>query len=899
MTWVGLFRRLINRQQVEKDLDDEVQSYLSIKTERYRAQGLSLEEARRAARMECEGPEQVKEKVRETRMGAALETTLRDVQYAVRVLRKSPAFTAVAVLSLALGIGANTAIFSVIYAVVLRSLPVQHPEQLVALSHANLQRSGMSSLTYPLYRELRDRKDLFGGMLCTAGMSPSLSVNGSAERVTGEMVSANYFDVLGLKPYIGRLFHSDDETTAGANPVVILSYGFWQRRFAGDPKVIGAVIDLNQTPMTIVGVSPPEFDGLSPGVARDVRVPVTMQPQMHVKASILEQRDNWWLTVVGRLKPGVSRESADAALTVLLQRYHQQNDSGKPLSEYRRKVLQSERMNLLLAGTGLITQAKRAAKQLYVLMAVVVLVLLSGCMNLANLLLARTAARQREIAIRLSLGAGRGRMIRQLLTESILLAAAGGGFGILLSLWGSRLLAGFLLAGADRHISLNVAPDLHVLGFTTGLSLATGILFGLAPALAATRVDVAPELKGEQQRMSGVRLPWRKMLISFQVAISVVLLIGAGLFLKSLNQLRTMGLGFDKRNVLEVSMDPTFNGYSQERAKTFFRDLQENVSRLPGVLSVSFNSLGLVSGSGWGSGITVQGYQPKESGDPGPDRDIAGTGYFTTLRIPMLRGRDFGPSDHAHSRHVAIVNESFARYYFGKQDPIGKLIGPGGQTSPADFAIVGVAKDGKYSNLREDAPRFWYIPYEQFNEDHEIHGLTMYVRTAGDPLKIVSSVRQAVKLIDPKVPIFDVKTLEEQIDANLATDRMVATLSTFFSLLAALVVAIGLYGVMTYAVTKRTREIGIRMALGAQSSAVVQSIMGEVIVLVLVGVALGVPCALGLGRFVASLLFEVKPHDDATFGAAAALVCIVTLLAGYLPARRAASINPTIALRYE
>jgi hypothetical protein len=307
MTWVGLFRRLINRQQVEKDLDDEVQSYLSIKTERYRAQGLSLEEARRAARMECEGPEQVKEKVRETRMGAALETTLRDVQYAVRVLRKSPAFTAVAVLSLALGIGANTAIFSVIYAVVLRSLPVQHPEQLVALSHANLQRSGMSSLTYPLYRELRDRKDLFGGMLCTAGMSPSLSVNGSAERVTGEMVSANYFDVLGLKPYIGRLFHSDDETTAGANPVVILSYGFWQRRFAGDPKVIGAVIDLNQTPMTIVGVSPPEFDGLSPGVARDVRVPVTMQPQMHVKASILEQRDNWWLTVVGERGRGPYR----------------------------------------------------------------------------------------------------------------------------------------------------------------------------------------------------------------------------------------------------------------------------------------------------------------------------------------------------------------------------------------------------------------------------------------------------------------------------------------------------------------------------------------------------------------------------------------------------------------
>jgi predicted permease len=903
MFWKAFVRRLIHRRQVEQDLDEEVNAYLSIKTDRYRSKGLSMDEARCAARIECEGAEQVKEKVREARMGASLETILRDLQYAVRVLRKSPAFTAVAVLSLALGIGANTAIFSVIYAVVLRSLPVQHPEELVALSHANLQRSAMNSMAFPLYKELRDRTDLFAGLLCTTGFSPSLAVNGSAERVTGEMVSANYFDVLGLKPYLGRLFRPSDETTPGANPVVVLSYGFWNRRFAADPKIIGSAVVLNQTPMTVIGVSPPEFDSLNPGIARDLRVPITMQPQMFVKPSILEERDNWWLTVVGRLQPDVSRERAEKALTLFLRRYHDQNNNGKVLSEYRRKVFASEHMNLLLAGTGLVTQAKRAAKQLYVLMAVVMLVLLSGCMNLANLLLARTAARQREIAIRLSLGAGRSRLVRQLLTESILLAAAGGGFGILLSLWASRVLAGFLLAGADSHISLDVAPDLHVLAFTLGLSLLTGLLFGLAPAWGATRMEVAPELKGEQTRVLGMRIPWRKMLVSLQVAISVVLLIGAGLFLKSLNRLRTMDLGFDQRNVLEVSIDPTFNGYSQDRAQTFFRELQQDVSRIPGVLSVSFSSLALVNGSGWGSGITVLGYQPKE-GDPGPDRDIAGPGYFAALRIPIQRGRDFGMQDRAHSPHVAIVNESFARFYFGQQNPIGKLIGPGAgpgrpNQHPVDFTIVGVAQDGKYSNLREETQRFWYVPYEQFNEDSPIHGVTMYVRTVGDPLKAVSAVRHVARGIDANIPVFDVKTLEQQVDANLATDRMVATLSTFFSLLAALVVAIGLYGVMTYAVTKRTREIGIRMALGAPSSAVVHSIMREVIVLVVAGVVLGVPCALALGRFVASLLFEVKPQDSLALSGATLLVSIVTMLAGYLPARRAASISPTVALRYE
>ncbi len=827
-----------------------------------------------------------------------LDRFSQDVRFAIRMLRKSPVFTAVAVLSLTLGIGANTAIFSVINAVILRSLPVPHPEQLVALNHADFQNSAMRSFPYLFYRELRDHNDIFSGILCQTGMSPSLSVNGNAERVSGELVSANYFDVLGLRPHAGRLFRAEDETAGGANRVIVLSYSFWRRRFAGDLSIIGKAVDLNTTPMTVIGIGPPEFDSLTTGFNPDVRVPITMQPQMYLSGSMLASRDDWWLHLVGRLKSGVTREEAEAALTARLRRYVKQVNNGQPVSEFRRHVFESTRMNLLPAGTGLATQAERGAKQLWVLMAVVGIVLLSGCLNIANLLLARTAARRREIAVRLSLGAPRRRLIRQLLTESVLLAFAGGAGGVVFAVAGARLLAMFLTAG-QPGMSLHVMPDARVLTFTLALSLLTGILFGLAPAVQGTRIDVTPELKGELSRLPGTRISWRKALVSIQVALSVLLLIAAGLFLRSLIRLRTMDLGFDQRNVLEASLDPTLIGYGQRQTQAFYREVGDRVARIPGVLSVSFSSVGLVSDSDWGSGITVQGYQPKED-DVGPDRNIVGPRYFSTLRIPMIKGRDFTTRDHAHSPHVAIVNETFARFYFGKQDPIGKLIGPGGKTPVADFAIVGVAKDGKYANLRESATRFWYIPYEQYGETgRELHGLAMYARTAGDPLKEAGAVRRVVHSLDPKVPVFDVKTLEQQIDEDLATDRMVATLSTFFSLLTALIAAIGLYGVMTFSMTQRKREIGIRMALGAQRSAVIRSVMREVAVLIALGIALGIPCALGLGKFVKSILFEIKPTDEFVFVTAIALSVVVTLAAGYLPARRAASIDPTVALRYE
>ncbi|MBV9499312.1 MAG: ABC transporter permease [Acidobacteriaceae bacterium] len=827
----------------------------------------------------------------------ALERLAHDLRFAIRMLRKSPAFTAVAVLSLTLGIGANTAIFSVINAVILRSLAVRNPEQLVALNHSDFRNTPSRSFPYPFYRELRDHNDIFSGILCQTGFDSSLSVKGDAQRVTGEMVSANYFTVLGLQPYAGRLFRPDDETSAGANRVVVLSYNFWRRRFGGDGSIIGRVVDLNTTPMTVIGVAPPEFDSLRTGFNPDVRVPITMQPQMYLSDSMLDNREDWWLYVVARLKPGVTRQRAEATLTARLRRYRKQSNNGQPISEFRRRMFESTRVNLLLAGTGLATQAERGAKQLWILMAVVAIVLLSGCLNIANLLLARTAARRREFAVRLSLGAPRRRLIRQLLTESILLAFAGGACGIAFAIAGARLLTMFLTAG-QNGVSIDVTPGARVLAFTLVLSLLTGILFGVAPAFQGTQVELTPELKGEQLRFPGTRIPWRKALVSVQVALSVLLLIGAGLFLRSLIRLRTMDLGFDQKNVLQATVGPTLIGYGQQQVLTFYRELGDRVARIPGVLSVSFSSIGLVSDSDWGSGITVQGYQPKED-DVGPDRNIVGPGYFSTLHIPIIEGRDFTERDHARSPHVAIVNEIFARFYFGNQNPIGKLIGPGGKGQVLDFAIVGVAKDGKYANLREEPQRFWYIPYEQYAETQDLHDLTLYARTTGDPMKETGAIRRVVRSLDPKVPVYNVKTLEEQIDQDLASDRMVATLSSFFSLLTALIAAIGLYGVMTFSMTQRTREIGIRMALGAQRSSVVNSVMREVTMLIALGIAVGVPCALGLGRFVKSILFEIKPTDQFVFITAIVLAVVVTLTAGYLPARRAASIDPTLALRYE
>jgi predicted permease len=884
-------RSLFRTPAVEHELDDELRFHFERQVEKNLAAGVTPQEARYAAHRTIGGIAQIEEQCRDERRVRFLSDTLQDLRYAVRMLRKSPAFAAIAVLSLALGIGANTAIFSLINAVLLQALPVQNPEQLVRLTHANLRNARSTSFPYPFYRELRDHATVFTGVVCQSDVELGLSVNGGTEQVSGEFVSGNYFEVLGIKPYIGRLFAPDDERLGG-RPVAVLSYGFWRRRFGADPGIVGRTIDLNTIPVTVLGVSPPSFDGLEIGQPPDLMAPIAMQAQIQMQRSYLES-NNEWLTLVARVKPGVAYGEAQAAAQSMLLRYMEAGRIGAR-TEYERRLFVSERLLFEPAAKGFQNLGKRFRLALKVLMAVVGAVLLIACVNIANLLLARTVSRQREIAVRLALGAGRGRLIRQLLTENILLALLGGILGILFAFWAGNLLVSFI-PQRGSSLALRLSPDLRVLSFTLAVSFMTGIFFGLAPALQSAKLNVTPNLKGEPPLLPGMRLPWRKLLVSVQVGLSLLLLIGGGLFARSLHNLRTMDTGFVRENILVMAMNPTLAGYKIDQTKPFFRAVLAHVSALPGVRSATFSAQGLINQSTWGSGITVEGFAPIE-GDVGPNRDIVAPGYFTTLSIPILLGRDFGTHDGENAQHVAIVNEKFVHFYFGNRNPIGRRIGPGYKGAMTDYVIVGVAKDGKYATLREETPRFWYIPYEQWPF---VNMLYLYARTAGDPTRMAAAIRHEIAAVDKNVAVFDIKTLDAQVEEDLAADRLVAILSGFFSLLAAVLAAIGLYGVMAYTVTRRTREIGIRMALGAVRGEVVWLVLREVALLAVLGIAIGVPAALALSRLVASMLYGVNPRDVVTLEAATLLMAVVAVAAGYFPARRAARVDPMVALRYE
>ncbi len=876
-------RYLFSRRRFESDLEQELRFHLEMAAE---------ERGADQARREFGSSLRAREDTRSAWQIRWLEDLVSDLRHALRALRRSPGFAAAAILSLALGIGANTAIFTLINALLLRTLPVREPQQLVLVDRSNMESKSLTSFPYPFYRELRDHNGVFSGVLCYSNMSPSLRVGASPERVTGELVSGNYFDVLGVRPYVGRLFTQEDDRVPGRERVVVLSFGFWQRGFGADPGIVGSVVHLNTTPMIVIGVTPPGFDGLEAGDSTDVRAPMMMRAEMSAETySQLESRGDWWLSIAGRLRPGVNRKRAEGAVLPMLIRYEQANAGDPPMTDYERRVLASERIVLDPLARGTQRLGNKFRRALYVLMAIVGTVLLIGCVNIANLLLARSAARQREIAIRLALGAGRGRLVRHMLTESTLLAALGGILGIGIAYWGARVMLTF----SAESPSLDVAPDLSVLAFTLAVSVCTGLLFGLAPAIQSTRVSVTPELKGGDRSAGAARLSFGNILISVQVALSLVLLTGAGLFARSLYNLRTMDAGFDRRNVVVVKLDPTVAGYSVERVKQFYSEARSRVEAMPGVRAASYAAMGLIGHGNWGSGISMEGYTRPES-DPGPLRNFVGPGYFRTAGIPIVMGRDFTPADAGASQHAAIVNEKFARFYFGNKNPIGKRIGAEGEKGPPDYAIVGVAKDGKYASLREETPRFWYIPYEQYPMALSLH---LYVRTVGDAGKMTAALRRAIQDVDRNVLISDIKTLEMQVDEDLDTDRLLATLSTFFSLLATVLASIGLYGVMAYSVARRTRDMGIRMALGAERSDVLWLVLRQAMLLVAIGMAIGVPVTLALVRLVSSLLFGLQANDPVALTLAVVTLAVVAAVASYLPARRASRLDPMTALRYE
>jgi predicted permease len=821
-------------------------------------------------------------------------------RYAVRTLIKTPAFTMVVVLTLALGIGANTAIFSLTDQVLLRLLPVKSPERLVVLDGPGAFQGrsfNNGTFSYPIYRDFRDRNTVFDGVLARFPAPLTLMTNGQAERVSSELVSGNYFDVLGVRAYIGRTFTPDDDKTPGAHPVAILSHNYWTRRFGGDPGVLNRTITLNGLPMTIVGVTPAGFYGVTVGDNPDVMVPVMMKAQMTPTWDDLQNRRSRWLTVMARLKDGITPGQAEAAMNVLYRQINEQelNAIKAPSQSFRERFV-SKHLFLRPGQKGRSDLRNEFSTPILVLMGMVGLVLLIACANVANLLLARGAARQKEVAIRLAIGASRGAIIRQRLIESFLLSAAGALLGLAFAWWTGTLLLK-MLPFDEAARTLSPAPDARVAAFALGASVLTAMLFGLAPALQSTRPALVSTLKDESGSVVGGtgHARFRKGLVVAQVGLSVLLLAGAALFARSLYNLKSLNPGFQADQLLGFSLDPSLNGYSRARSVALFQQLQDELSTLPDVRSATASVIPLMTDTNWSSSVRVEGYKAREGEDMNPDVDAVAPGFFATMGQPLVVGREFTVKDVLGAPKVAIINETMAKYYFGSGNAVGHRIG-WGRTDATDMEIVGVVKDSKTSTLRQEPRRFVYVPYMQ---EDELGSITFYVRARGSASSVGASVRQVEQRVDPNLPIYDMKTMTTVMDESLFIERMVAALSVAFGALATLLAAIGLYGVMSYSVARRTREIGIRMALGAERSSVLWLVLKEVALMVAIGVGIGLPLAIALSRVVQAQLFALSAHDPIALAGAAALLAVVALVAGYLPARRATRVDPMLALRYE
>jgi predicted permease len=840
-----------------------------------------------------------------------LDGLRQDLRYGFRLLGKSPGFTAVVVLSLALGIGANTAIFSLIDAVMLRMLPVKSPEQLVLLSWASPKweatyhnysgwggcggKPGMKSgcsFSYPVFEDIQAHNGVFSEVLADGGMDEvNLVLNGRAGLTETEPVSGGYFATLGVQPILGRAITPEDDRP-GAVPVAVIGEGLWERRFGREASALGRAVSINGATFTIVGVAPARFAGLQPGFRKDLWIPLAMLPNVRpsMKASMFHQRDAWWVIVVGRLKPGVGEVQARAALDVIFR----QGLTAAP------KPQQLPHIELSSASKGLEVLRQFYAKPLLILMAVVGLVLLIACANVANLLLARATARQKEIAVRLSLGAGRRRITRQLLAESLLLSLAGGAMGLILGYWLSDLLLALVAAGQMR-ISLEVHPDARVLVFTIAVSVLTGILFGIAPALRGTRVDLSPALKANAGSLFGSagrrsRLGLGKGLVAAQVAMSLLLLVGAGLFLRTLVNLGNVNLGFNPRNILLFGLNLTHSAGKDHPTATFYRDLLARLQALPGVVSTSLSQATLVSGSLMRSDYSFEGYTPAPHEDMSADVLPVGPRFFETMGIPLRLGRSIELQDTERDAKVAVVNEALVHRYYRGQNPVGRHLG-GDREEKQETEIVGLVGDAKYDDIREQAPPTIYTPYQLGKQNPKM--VYFEVRTAGDPNALIPTVRRVVEQMESDLPLLDVKTQTSQIDEMLVQERMFAKLTSAFGLLALVLACVGIYGIMAYAVVRRTSEIGIRMALGAERRSILTMVMRETLLLVVMGVAIGIPVALAATRLISSMLYGLKPSDPVTLAAATGVMLAVAACAGYLPARRASRVDPMVALRDE
>ena len=894
-------RSLFGKRRAERELEAELRAHIMALTEENMRRGMSEEEARCAARREFGGVEQAKEAYREQRGLPFLETLAQDLRYAQRMLANSPGFTAVTVLTLALGIGANTGLFSLINAVLLGSLPVQRPGELVVVKYTDSRSQELNEdFSYPMYQAIRDKNTVFTNVLTRSGVDFNAGYGGQSERAVGELVSGNYFETLGIHPFLGRLISPDDDRTPGAHPVAVFSYGYWQRRFGGDASVIGREIILNNNSMRVIGVTPPGFYGTELARDPDIRVPMMEATIFRpVPANRLRNPRHRWMTVMARRNPAVTIEQAQAALDTL---YRQEltaelQELGSRINSHDRERALASRIELVPGSQGFAHLRREMERPLLLMFAVTGIVLLVACANLANLLLARNAKRRQEIAVRLAIGAARGRLVRQWLTESLLLSFLGGCVGIIVAFWAKTALLGFL--PADFSANLRAPMDLRVLGFGLLASFVTGLLFGLAPALQLSHTGVSLALRNEGPSLtSGERLfSVRSALVFLQVALSLPLLIGAGLFVHSLRNLRGVDAGFVKQNVFLASLNPSLNGYPQERIKSLYDDLLSRVRAMPGVQAASLTTSSVISG-GWDQeGVRVEGYHAGPDENMSPNAAIISPGYFATLGIPFVAGRDFSEQDSSSRPKVVVINETMAHYFFGEKSPLGKRIGAGDDPkAPLDMEIIGVVKDAKYVRLQEKPRRHFYAPMAQAPQ---LFDMTLQVRTSSDPEKIADLVRAQVHDLDANLPLYATTTLEVQIDASLTQERLLTWLSSMFGLLATLLASLGLSGVVSFTVARRTREIGIRMALGAQPGHILTHVVRNMGLLVAAGMITGLVCAYALSRVLSSMLFEVRSVDALAFAGASALLAIVAGLAAYLPALRATRVDPVVALRYE
>jgi predicted permease len=839
-----------------------------------------------------------------------MESLFSDVRYAIRNLIKRPAFTAVAVVTLALGIGANTAIFTLLNAVTFKPLPVRQPQELVLFndssgegtSNGDPERREWRRFSYASYRYFLEHDQSYQGLSAFRSGASRVSVGHTqsgedVQRASSHLVSGNYFTVLGVNAFLGRVLAPEDDKP-GAPPATVMSYGYWKEQWNADPKIVNKEILLNGKSFTVVGIMPPEFFGVRVRRSPDLWVPLVFHPQVEMRKSYLDDPRTYWLNFVGRLKPGVQLEQAQASANLSLRQFLT-NEAGSNLTDDYQKSIASAYIKLAPGARGISGLRIAYSRALQMLMVIVGLVLLIACANVGNLLLSRAAARKAEISLRLALGASRARIVRQLLTESFLLAALGGVCGILFAQGGVKLLVTLVA----RTSPLDVQPDLPVLAFTAGVSLVAGIIFGTVPALRASKTDLTTAIKEKSARTKrrGLRLSMASALVIGQVGLSMVLLAGAGLFARSLMKLQEEEVGFNRDNVLLMGIDSRLAGYKPTELSALYRQVLDRLKEVPGVQSATIATFAPISGQGRTSSVTVRGFAPQ----PGQDTDVTdllvGPDYGATLRIPLLMGREIDLRDTPANQKIAVVSQSFAQYFFPGENPIGRRFYFGEEDDPErseDLEIVGVVGDVKYRNAKDEPVRTAYRPILQV-QDSDAYSSTVEIRTTGDAASLAPMARAAIRQVDPKLPVFEVTTLREQLAGALQQEKLVAELVSFFGLLALLLACIGLYGVMAHGVVRRTKEIGIRMALGAERQRIVWMVMRETILLVLAGIAIGVPVALGASRLVSSQLFGMNPADPFSLIVAAGVLIAVACLAGFLPARRASKVNPLTALRYE